>query len=159
MVGGQAFEGGAIYNAGVLVTDSSLFVGNQAHVGMGGGGAVYNDGDAAFNRSLFTQNESSYVGGAISSAGTLRMADSVVAGNTASRGGGIAELEGAALELSGSIVAGNQAASDSLGHDIATMQRGVEGTMSSPLTSYSGQLSDVEAWFEPLAAVLPDVNL
>ncbi len=86
----NAVFGGAIYNGGTANVTNSTFSGNSAN-SPNGGGAIYNSGTANITGSTLTGNHAGFGGaianGGASADGTLRLALSVVAGNTVTGGG------------------------------------------------------------------------
>jgi CSLREA domain-containing protein len=105
-------RGGGVYNAGELTVSKSTLIGNTASYG----GAIYTAG--SFNEgvtvsgSTLAANSAEQSGGAIcATVGALTVRDSLISGNTAPYGGGIAFSVTAHydLVLSGNAVVGNNA--------------------------------------------------
>jgi hypothetical protein len=98
--------GGAIYNANILVVQSSKFISNNA----GRGAGLYNVGTATVSDSTFRGNKAAhgtYVGtigegGAIDNSGTLLIEGSQFEANSAARLGWITFSEGGAIYNTGS---------------------------------------------------------
>jgi phospholipase/lecithinase/hemolysin len=123
---GAADQGGAIQNAGRLTIWDSQFVSNMATGvnGVGMGGAIYNGPGATLDvhDSVFLSNQASSsgglsAGGAIANDGaganatvdgSLFLFNQAVGGRQ-SLGGGLANLNGAALTVSNSVIAWNSA--------------------------------------------------
>jgi hypothetical protein len=99
-------SGGAIYNAGTLVVDSSTLSGNQAAYG----GAVDNEQDMTLTNSTISGNHAQNTGGAITSYGPLTVTNSTFSGNSALFADGI--NTGAVLNLTNSIIANNSTGGD-----------------------------------------------
>ena len=102
--------GGAIYNNATVNVTGSTFSGNQASRR---GGAIGNDGTVTITGSTFSGNVSSLRGGAIGSTGTATITGSTFSGNNGgSQGGAINNSSGGVagtLTLALSVVAGNSA--------------------------------------------------
>ncbi len=109
MTGGSAGDGGAIYNTGSLSLKRCAVTGNTAsHYG----GGIYNAGALSVTNSEISANSANAsVGGGIFTSGTLTIVGSTVSGNTAKNGGGI-YISSAAVTLTNSIVAFNDASSN-----------------------------------------------
>jgi len=98
--------GGAIYNTGTLIVSNCTFTGNIAGVS---GGAIYNAGGTVMlSNCTFSDNSAALDGGAIfnESSGTLTVADSTLSGNSAGNEGGGIENEGT-LKVAYTVMAGN----------------------------------------------------
>ena len=92
------YAGGAIYNAGYLYVNASIFTQNRASsksdstydISGGDGGAIYNANELFVNNSDFKSNSAYYWGGAIKAGGYTYIYDSNFTDNSAgSRGGAI----------------------------------------------------------------------
>jgi phospholipase/lecithinase/hemolysin len=113
--GGSAVKGGAVLNAGDLTLRDVWLIDNRAELG----GAVYNTGVLHVTRSDLSYNLATggdfNAGGALANAGASARAfltDTLVSGNlveggTHAFGGGIANLNGAYLYVSDSLLLGN----------------------------------------------------
>ena len=87
LMGGEAHDGGAIFNEGVLEIRDANFSDNFA---FSQGGAIYNAGTLSLDRVGFAFNEAGSRGGAIYNNGNLNLLNTTVStNNAASRGGGI----------------------------------------------------------------------
>ncbi|MBK8138144.1 MAG: ExeM/NucH family extracellular endonuclease [Chloroflexi bacterium] len=105
---GLTSDGGAIYNDGTLTLISSVLSGNHGMYG----GAVFSSstGTLSVTNSLISGNLADNTGGGIRNRGVLTVANSTIAGNyAASIGGGIANAGIFTLNLSNSVVYGNEA--------------------------------------------------
>lgn len=107
-------SGAAIFNAGTLNVNNSLFDNNRANMAFADvyGGAISNTGTAYIANSDFTRNFSSFRGGAISNRGagaTMNIYASKFTNNTTSSGSGgaISNSDGAILNVSDSTFGGN----------------------------------------------------
>ncbi len=114
ITGGNAVDGGGIYNAGTLTVDDCTLTNNSTSTGgdvlnYGSGGGLYNVGTATVSNSTFTNNSAGIntgigknifnysfgSGGGIENGGTLTVSDSTFSGNSAiggysgGNGGGI----------------------------------------------------------------------
>jgi hypothetical protein len=100
-------NGGGIDNFGTLTLTNSVVSGNSA-IG-GGGGGLSNSGTAILIDSTVSTNHTMFLygGGIDNLAGTLTLTNSVVSGNSANGGGGIANFGG--LALNHSSLSGNSA--------------------------------------------------
>ena len=112
--------GGAIYNNGTMVIDSTTIYDNSTNSSYFdvGAGAIYNLGTLAVNGSSIYDNSaaaSSTYGGGIFNNGTLTIGTSSISNNAANRGGGIYNEYGS-LTIAASTISGNSAASDSTGY-------------------------------------------
>jgi hypothetical protein len=112
--GNAAADGGGIVNDGTLTITDSTFSGNSA----ANGGGIVNDGTLTITDSTFSGNSASVVGGGIYNDHALTISDCTLADNSASgAGGGIYQYEGT-LTLANTIIATNTApyGPDVLGH-------------------------------------------
>ena len=102
----QSSHGGAVYNAGLLDAEDTLFEGNSSSFG---GGALDNNGTQTVRRCTFGSNVADFAGGAmwnhVNSSATV--IDCTFAYNVASEGGAIENREGATLIVQGSTFAFN----------------------------------------------------
>jgi hypothetical protein len=131
ITGGDANEGGGLYNEGAVTVNDSTFSDNTGQ----DGAAIHNNGALMLNGSTISGNAASSYGGGLYNDGTLNVINSTFSGNsaaddgggiliyngagtvinttivnnTAGYGGGIASYE--ALTLTRSLVAGNSASS------------------------------------------------
>jgi hypothetical protein len=115
--GGSADEGGAVTNAGQLTLQGVALTGNRAQFG----GAIYNTGLLQLDADLLFFNTASGVdlaaGGALANDGPGTQAfvtdtvflDNVAADGARALGGAIANLDGASLSVSHSLLIGNVA--------------------------------------------------
>ncbi|GAB5517215.1 MAG: hypothetical protein Rhob2KO_49400 [Rhodopirellula baltica] len=151
-----AVEGGAIYNTGSVLGDQVAFVGNRASGGQGGG-AVNNQGLLDLTDSVLVENESIYFGGAISTAGVVRLSSTAVTSNVSEFGSGIAILGGqysGQVSTAGeSIIAGNSAGELGV-NDIAQFDVGSAGALLSPLLSAEGSVEAADAAINELYQTL-----
>ncbi len=107
--GNSAVSGGAIVSAGTLNLTGSTFSTNTAN----NGGAISAVGTVNVVNSTFAANTTTNNGGAISTGGTVSVVGSTFFGNTAtSNGGAIDHANGSTLRLALSVVAGNTAGFD-----------------------------------------------
>lgn len=126
--------GGAVYNTGTLALDRCTLVGNTSTLV---GGALYNNGVMTVTRSTLASNSSDF-GGGILNYGTLTVTHSTISGNTATaNGGGIDNGNGTTivLTLANSIVAGNTA---STGADINNFNGTVTRDGANLVQSFAG---------------------
>lgn len=105
LAGNQAVMGGGIWNnpGGVLRVDSCLFFGNLAIESSpsGQGGGIYNGGTLTVTDTIFDQNAATQ-GGGINNLGTATIASSTFTNDfTFERGGGINNLRGGVVNVSG----------------------------------------------------------
>jgi hypothetical protein len=110
-------QGGGLYNqgAGRVNIDDSRFFENQAR---SGGGGIFNGGTLTLHASRVVRNTvTAGPGGGIfnSSNGTITVLSSTVSGNSASRGGGLANFK--TIVLVGDTVSGNHAVTQGGGID------------------------------------------
>ena len=84
---GNATNGGAISNEGVLTVKGCIFKGNIASTG----GAIYNTGTLYITENIFTRNSATgtSIGGAIYNTGELTVNNNAFTGNSAYEGGAI----------------------------------------------------------------------
>ena len=96
----------AIDNEGTLTVTDCKFTGNKGYQG----GAIYNGGLLTVKSSTFTDNsEPGAIGAAIQNKGTLTVTDSIFTGNSAIGGVGAAVFNGGILTVTGSFFTGNSA--------------------------------------------------
>ena len=121
LTNGYASLGGAIFNnfGSALTLNNSTIVGCSARYG----GAIYNDGPLTLNQCTLSGNTAYLIyGGAIEAGGAVALNQSTITGNTVDgaggEGGGI-YIVASSLRLTNSIVAGNSA---STGADILNFQ-------------------------------------
>jgi CSLREA domain-containing protein len=147
-----ATQGGAIQNNGTLAILSSTISGNRA-IAFGHGGAIYNDGAMDITNSTISGNTSEGVGGGI--AGTnpsvTGLMNVTITDNHGSRGGGISST--GTVRIQNTIIASNTddegapncaANFTSLGHNLIGAPAACGGTVGSDLT-------DTPATLGPLA--------
>ncbi|MEW5985478.1 MAG: choice-of-anchor Q domain-containing protein [Chloroflexota bacterium] len=116
ITGGEAANGGGIYNSGNLTLDRSTLSGNSATADFaGGGGGVYNDGRLIIRQTTFSENSAAESGGAIyNNLGSVTLNNSTVSGNSAAYGGGVYSLFGL-LTLTRSTLSENTAGLEGAG--------------------------------------------
>ncbi len=126
--------GGAIFNAGTLALDRCTLAGNSSTLV---GGAINNVATLNLTRCTFANNGSSF-GGALSNYSLATLTHCTLAGNSASsNGGGIDNGNGAGivLTLANSIIAGNTA---SFGSDINNFNGTVTRVGANLVQGYTG---------------------
>ena len=100
------YDGGGIYNYGILTLNNSTVSGNTSY--NGGGILNYYAGNMTLNNSTVSGNTSrGTFGGGIYNFGTLTLNNSTVSGNTGYIGGGVNISDGASLIMNNSTVSGN----------------------------------------------------
>jgi hypothetical protein len=109
-------SGGGIYNSAGGIAPGSLTVSNSSFVSNSApqGGGIQNEGALTVSKSTFLTNSAGHLGGGIynnSFYATLALSLSTLSGNSASDGGGIAEIDGA-LTVSNSTLSGNLASGE-----------------------------------------------
>lgn len=109
MTDGVANAGAGISNAGTLTVNNSIFTGNNANPGNGGGIANASSGTVTVNNSIFSGNSAIFGGGISSDNNTVTISNSVFSGNSAQLGGGIYN-NGGNVAISNSTFSGNSAA-------------------------------------------------
>ena len=112
---GATFQGGGIYNNGILTITNSTVSGNIATAkGFCFGGGIYNNfGTVMINKSTISGNSAAGFfltgeGGGVYNSGTMTISNSTVSGNIARVGGGISN--GGRLAINNSTISGNGAA-------------------------------------------------
>ena len=127
-------EGGGIYNSGTLTASNSTFSQNSAEYGGGlensggtmsltavtisnnsatdifdgvGGGLENSSGSVTLAQVTVQDNSANFVGGGIQNLGQMMITDSLISGNVADLGGGIASGSSSGLTLESSTVTGN----------------------------------------------------
>ncbi|MGL4461273.1 MAG: choice-of-anchor Q domain-containing protein, partial [Planctomycetia bacterium] len=100
LAGGQAGNGGAVFNAGTLTITGSTLSGNSAN----SGGAIRSSGTATITGSTLSGNTALAGGGAVFNTDTLTITGSTLSGNTAPLGGAVFNDVGTAT-ITGSILA------------------------------------------------------
>lgn len=107
LTGGQATNGGAVYNQGTLSVSFATLANNTASQA---GGAIYNTSNSTVSVivSTLSDNSAGGWGGAIANQGTLSFTYATVAGNAAPGGGGIFNEPGSVpATINATIIAGN----------------------------------------------------
>ena len=107
---GTGSLGGGIYNTGRLTLIGTVVLGNVTGIGFGGG--IANDAPTAIAdlRGVVIQSNGSTFGGALAGRGTMRIEDSLIAGNVATDlGGAIYAGSGSSFYLTNTTVSGNEA--------------------------------------------------
>lgn len=107
LTGGQATNGGAVYNQGTLSVSFATLANNTASQA---GGAIYNTSNSTVSVivSTLSDNTAGGWGGAIANGGTITFTYSTVAGNAAPSGGGIFNEPGSVpATINATIIAGN----------------------------------------------------
>ena len=109
ITGGSTFYGGGIYNVGALMLMDCAIVGNWASKY---GGGVYNYGTLKMVNTSLLANSAHRYGGAVTNGrdSMLTITNGTLAGNLANVGGGVDNY--GTLRLQNSIVAGNASSSD-----------------------------------------------
>ena len=95
--------GGAIYNAGTMAVSGTTFQNNEVNIGNEpgeSGGAIYNDGTATLTACTLSDNIASQSGAGITNSGTMTVTNSTISGNSTTIAG---LASGAAVMNSGSI--------------------------------------------------------
>ena len=113
--GGEAFDGGAIFNAGTVILKNVNIIGNEA---FNQGGGIFNARGAVLDvfSSSFNNNVAGSRGGAINNIGTTTYLNTTVSSNVAvSRGGGIFNEGAATSSMINVTIARNVAASRGAG--------------------------------------------
>ena len=113
--GGEAFDGGAIFNEGTVILRNVNVIDNEA---FNQGGAIFNAPNSVLNvfGSSLDTNIAGSRGGAVNNLGRTTYLNTTIARNTAnSRGGGIFNEGSATASLINVTVAGNTAASRGAG--------------------------------------------
>lgn len=132
-------EGGGLYNSGSLNVTNSTFSQNSAEYGGGlenaggtvtltdvlledntataifdgvGGGLENSSGSVALTRVTVANNTANFVGGGIQNLGQMVISDSLISGNVADLGGGVASGSSTGLVLQNSTVTGNRSSSN-----------------------------------------------
>ncbi len=111
--GNSATYGGGIYNSGILTIAASTISGNVG----GNGAGIYNRGTLTVEESTISNNSSWDEGGGIRNMtldATLTVIGSIISGNAARWGGGIANKLATAT-VTGSIISGNSAVEEAGG--------------------------------------------
>jgi predicted outer membrane repeat protein len=107
---------GGVFNNGTLTVSACTITGNSVPLFGQGGGILNCEGALTVSGSMISGN-SAYVGGGISSTGTiasggtLTISNSTISGNAAIAEGGGIDFDGVSLTVSGSSVSGNTAGS------------------------------------------------
>ncbi|MCI0743108.1 MAG: Ig-like domain-containing protein [Gemmataceae bacterium] len=148
----RARGGGAIENHEPMTIDNSTFARNEGRVGTssGQGGAIDNNGggNLTLTNCTFSDNISVF-GGAISNFETLTVRASTIAGNDASRGGGIYSSSLGTVSIENSIVALNTHVNggpdidgvvSSQGHNLIGNTADASGLVASDLLNVDPQL-------------------
>ncbi len=114
--GGLGTLGGAVYSAGTLTIERSVFLDNTATTSSGlGAGIFLNRGSATITESTFSANSGSMGAGVYAYQTTAALTANTFVGNAGSNGGGAIMNENATLTLVNNTLSGNQAASGSGG--------------------------------------------
>lgn len=114
--GGLGTLGAAVYSAGALTVERSVFSGNTATTTSGlGAGIFINRGSATITDSTFTANSGAMGAGIYAYQTTVSLTANTFAGNAGTYGGGAIMNENATLTLVNNTLSGNQAASGSGG--------------------------------------------
>ncbi len=107
--------GGGIYSQGTLTVTNSTFSGNSA-TGVDGGGIENIDGTLTVTNSTFSGNKAVTVGGGIASGGTtpttMALTNVTLSGNSAESTGGGVYIYTGTVTVANTIAAGNTAPSD-----------------------------------------------
>lgn len=82
----STYNGGGIYNAGVLIVSDSVISGNHAREY--GGGLYSSEGKIHITRCLIADNSARFGGGIANTGWWMTVSDSTIADNVATRGGG-----------------------------------------------------------------------
>ncbi|MBL8963808.1 MAG: right-handed parallel beta-helix repeat-containing protein [Phycisphaeraceae bacterium] len=113
IIGGQAFNGGAIRNAGTLTVSNSTIANNQSSAG--GGGGIDNTGVLTITNSTIGGNNAGIGdGGGIRNSGSVTIINSTISGNQAVGGGALANF-GPSMVIRNSTIAQNSATADGSG--------------------------------------------
>ncbi|MCA9944306.1 MAG: hypothetical protein KC449_12545 [Anaerolineales bacterium] len=134
-------EGGGIFNLGTLTASSSTISQNSAEYGGGlennggtvfltdvvisgntatdifdgvGGGLENSSGSATLTRVTVQNNTANFVGGGIQNLGQMTITDSLISGNVADLGGGLASGSSTGLTLQNSTIAGNSSSANGI---------------------------------------------
>jgi len=139
--------GGGVANTGTLTVTRSTVSGNSASAGHGGG--IFNSGTLTVTNSTIAGNSASGgTGGGIMNAGssTLTVIDGTISANSAAAGGGIYGV-GTTVKLANSIVSGNTADADIDGAFTNNLgnQVGIAGINLTPLANYGGPTQTMPA--------------
>lgn len=132
-------EGGGIYNLGALTANSSTISQNSAEYGGGlensggsvtltdvtissntataifdgvGGGLENSSGTVTLTRVTVQNNIANFVGGGIQNLGQMTIVDSLISGNVADLGGGLASGSSTGLTLQNSTITGNSSSTN-----------------------------------------------
>jgi len=120
-IGNSAGNGGAIYNA-IGSTMSVAHSNFSNNISLGSGGAIYSGSgtvtitDTTFSGNSAGGNSINGDGGAIFNSSILNITESVLSGNTATKGGAITNGRYATLTIKQSTLSGNSAAKDDFGN-------------------------------------------
>jgi hypothetical protein len=129
---GNSSGGGGIYSSGTLTVDGSTFSSNSTSGG--NGGAIYNTGTATISNSTFSGNSGAN-GGAIFNGGTITIRNSTISGNSASVFGGGVNQSAGTLNIANVILANSSAGFDCYvaGGSVGTNTKNIiEGNAGSP---------------------------